>query len=51
MSKRLASDGPDVTSEQVGVLVLARLRELDPVAYVRFASVYKGFTDPADFTR
>lgn len=44
-------DGPEVTSEQVGVLVLARLRELDPVAYVRFASVYKGFTDPADFTR
>jgi transcriptional repressor NrdR len=44
-------DGPEVTSEQVGVLVLARLRELDPVAYVRFASVYKGFTDPAEFTR
>src|SRR5690606_17420472 len=31
----------EVTSEQVGLQVLAQLRELDPVAYVRFASVYK----------
>ncbi len=44
-------DGLEVSSEQVGVLVLERLRAVDPVAYVRFASVYKGFTDPADFTR
>jgi transcriptional repressor NrdR len=44
-------DGPEVTSEQVGLAVLDRLRHLDEVAYVRFASVYKGFDDPADFQR
>lgn len=38
-----------VTSEQVGLEVLAQLRELDPVAYVRFASVYKNFEGPEDF--
>jgi transcriptional repressor NrdR len=40
-----------VASEVVGQEVLAALRELDQVAYVRFASVYKGFTTPADFLR
>lgn len=38
-----------VTSEQVGLEVLAQLRRLDPVAYVRFASVYKNFEGPEDF--
>lgn len=42
---------PEVTSQQVGVAVLDRLRELDDVAYLRFASVYKGFEAAADFTR
>lgn len=41
----------DVTSQEVGVAVLDRLRALDPVVYLRFASVYKGFEDPADFER
>jgi transcriptional regulator NrdR family protein len=35
----------------VGRAVLERLYELDAVAAVRFASVYKGFDDPADFER
>jgi transcriptional repressor NrdR len=39
----------EVSSEQVGFEVLAALRELDPVAYVRFASVYKDFQGPEDF--
>lgn len=43
--------GPDVTSQQVGVAVLERLRELDEVAYLRFASVYKGFEEAGDFQR
>jgi transcriptional repressor NrdR len=42
---------PDVPSEQVGLAVLDRLRDLDQVAYVRFASVYKGFDDATDFER
>ena len=43
--------GPDVTTEQVGRAVLDRLRGLDEVAYLRFASVYKGFADVGDFER
>jgi len=41
----------EVTSQQIGVAVLERLRLLDEVAYLRFASVYKGFTDVGDFER
>lgn len=43
--------GGHVTSEWVGVAVLDRLRNIDPVACLRFASVYKGFTDIGDFER
>lgn len=44
-------EGPDVSTQQVGLAVLDRLRVLDEVAYVRFASVYKGFEDLGDFER
>ncbi len=44
-------EGPEDTSARIGALVLARLRALDEVAYVRFASVYKDFADPGDFER
>lgn len=40
-----------VTTERIGIEVLDRLRELDQVAYLRFASVYKEFADAADFAR
>ncbi len=43
--------GGDVQSEQIGLLVLEHLRDLDPVTYVRFASVYKGFDNASDFAR
>jgi transcriptional repressor NrdR len=39
----------EVTSEQVGLQVLARLRDVDEVSYVRYASVYKDFQRPEDF--
>ena len=39
------------TSQQVGVAVLERLQGLDDVAYLRFASVYKGFEEAGDFQR
>lgn len=35
----------EVTSEQVGELVMRKLKDLDEVAYVRFASVYRQFRD------
>ncbi len=47
----LRLEGPETTSERIGLAVLERLRALDGVAYLRFASVYKNFTDPADFAR
>ena len=43
--------GSQVTSAQIGVAVLDRLRTLDEVAYLRFASVYKNFDAAADFHR
>ncbi len=39
----------EVTSSQIGLAVLDRLRLLDEVAYLRFASVYKNFDAAADF--
>ncbi len=44
-------DGPEVASERLGLAVLERLRALDPVSYMRFASVYKGFDNLRDFER
>jgi transcriptional repressor NrdR len=44
-------EGPEVASEQIGIAILQRLLELDEVAYVRFASVYKDFSDASDFQR
>ncbi len=43
--------GSVVSSEEIGRLVLAGLREIDEAAYLRFASVYKGFEDAGDFER
>jgi transcriptional repressor NrdR len=47
----LRLEGSEASSARVGAIVLERLRALDEVAYVRFASVYKGFDDPGDFER
>jgi len=35
----------EITSKEIGEMVMAKLKELDEVAYVRFASVYRQFTD------
>jgi len=45
------SGGGDVPSTRVGIAVLERLRSLDDVAYLRFASVYKNFDAAEDFRR
>lgn len=39
----------EVSSEYIGELVMDKLRELDDVAYVRFASVYRNFREAKDF--
>jgi len=51
VEEALRLSGPEITSEEVGVVVLERLRALDEVAYLRFASVYKGFSGATDFER
>lgn len=45
------SHGSQVDSDDIGRAVLAQLREVDQVAYLRFASVYKEFQGAQDFER
>ena len=40
---------PEISSSRIGELVMNELKSLDQVAYVRFASVYREFTDVSDF--
>ena len=51
IEEELRAEGADVGSDWLGKAILERLRSLDPVAYLRFASVYKGFEDLSDFER
>jgi transcriptional repressor NrdR len=44
-----ASGSAEVPSREVGLAILGPLRELDEVAYLRFASVYRDFASLADF--
>jgi len=44
-----AGDEREVESRTVGEMVMGRLRRLDQVAYVRFASVYRNFQDTTEF--
>ena len=44
-----ASGESDIPSKQIGELVMDTLKELDSVAYVRFASVYRNFREAKDF--
>lgn len=41
----------EIASQTLGKWVLSELKKLDPVAYLRFASVYRAFGDPKDFRR
>ncbi|MGN6550903.1 MAG: transcriptional regulator NrdR [Pararhizobium sp.] len=48
--RRLESSGEtDVPSDEIGLLVLEALKQLDDVAFVRYASVYRDFSGPEDF--
>jgi transcriptional repressor NrdR len=49
VQKLLGLGEREVTSRYIGELVMAELRRLDKVAYIRFASVYKSFQDVDDF--
>lgn len=41
----------EVSSNMLGRWVLSELKKLDPIAYLRFASVYRTFSDPKDFEK
>lgn len=47
---REKSDG-EIKSTAIGEIVMKKLRETDPVAYLRYASVYKAFQDVESFTK
>ncbi len=51
VEQSIRSEGGQVGSEQIGHEVLERLKDLDEVAYLRFASVYKEFEGVADFEK
>lgn len=44
-----SNDTPEIHSQVIGELIMEKLIQLDKVAYVRFASVYKDFTDIQSF--
>ena len=41
----------EISSSIIGTMVMERLKDLDPVAYVRFASVYRNFREEKDFVQ
>ena len=49
--KLLSAGLREVSSQQLGELVMAELRKLDKVAYIRFASVYRNFEDVDAFSQ
>lgn len=49
--KLLSAGEREVTSQQVGELVMRELKKLDKVAYIRFASVYRNFEDVDAFSK
>lgn len=42
-------EAKEIPSKEIGELVMSRLKEIDDVAYVRFASVYRSFRDITEF--
>ena len=50
IQRRLETEGEtEIPSRKIGELLMESLKELDQVAYVRFASVYRNFSEAKDF--
>ena len=49
IQRQLETRGDEVTTAQIGEAAMDGLKAIDHVAYIRFASVYKDFTEPGDF--
>jgi len=51
VEERLRRKGKEVKSEKIGKMVMNKIKKLDKIAYIRFASVYMNFEDVSDFLR
>lgn len=51
IEEKLKQQGNEVKSRFIGELVMKKLKQLDKIAYIRFASVYRDFKDIEDFKR
>ena len=49
IQRQLETRGEDVSTDDIGQAVMEGLKALDHVAYIRFASVYKDFSEAGDF--
>ena len=49
VQRQMETLGDEVTSAKIGEAVMAGLKTVDHVAYIRFASIYKDFSEPGDF--
>ena len=49
VQRQMETMGDEVSSVKIGEAVMAGLKALDHVAYIRFASIYKDFSEPGDF--
>ena len=47
----ISGDTTEVASKRIGELVARRLKKLDKIAYIRFASVFRRFVDIEDFEK
>ena len=46
-----AKEGSEISSKEIGKMILEKLKEIDDVAYLRFASVYKSFKSAESFRK
>jgi len=49
VEEKLRRKGKEIKSEVIGKMIMTKLKRLDKVAYIRFASVYRDFKDIEDF--
>ncbi|MDD5192182.1 MAG: transcriptional regulator NrdR [Candidatus Nanoarchaeia archaeon] len=51
IKEKLSKKGKEVSTKMIGEMVIQKLKKLDKIAYIRFASVYKDFKDVSDFKK
>lgn len=51
IEERIRKKGKEIKTSAIGEFVSHELRKVDKVAYIRFASVYRDFTDVSDFKK